>query len=93
MLVDYDKGIENENYDNEIRVFSVPMQWALNYISKHLHMTLDEFKNEYTWDDTWQMYEMALDEEEIVSNTIIGRVELRNRGSLKLEALPMVVEL
>ena len=76
MFTDYDNGIENENYDNEIRVLSVPMWWALGYISKYLHMTLDEFKNEYDWDMSWQMYEMAVSENEIVSDTIVGRCEV-----------------
>lgn len=55
MFTDYENLIENENYDNELIVFEVPRDWAINWIKTELGMSLEEFLNEYTWDDTLAM--------------------------------------
>lgn len=72
MFSDYDNYIENEDYDDTIRVFSVPKQWAVDWI-KHSGYTLDEFLQEYTWDETYEMYEDANSEAVIISEWIEER--------------------
>lgn len=54
-LADHGIEIENDNYDNELIVFEVPRDWAINWIKTELGMSLEEFLNEYTWDDTLAM--------------------------------------
>lgn len=73
MFSDYDNNVENENYDNEIRVFAVPKEWALKWISD-FGMTYEEWCDECTWDDTFQMYSDAVDEEVLIRETIEPRV-------------------
>lgn len=61
MFKNYKTFQENENYDRELRSFTVPKKWASEWIFKTYKMWFDEFLNEYTWDDTYDMYESALD--------------------------------
>ena len=70
---DYDKLIENENYDNEIREVSVPREWAEAFIAANFGMAFDEYLEEWDWDSSCQMYEAALSEGVIASDTISGR--------------------
>lgn len=60
MFSDYEHNIENQNYDNELKVFGVPTAWAVNWIITEGEMTFDEFMNEYTWDNTLAMYDQAV---------------------------------
>ena len=60
MLSDYETGTENENYDDELRVFTVPKEWAVGWIRDTWNMDLDKFLEVYTWDDTYQMYLYAM---------------------------------
>ena len=34
MFLDYDEMLENSNYDNELREFTVPTQWATAWIRR-----------------------------------------------------------
>lgn len=56
MFTDYENNIENENYDYEMRVFSVPDEWLVRWFDLNGIKSLNAFESEYTWDDTWQMY-------------------------------------
>lgn len=69
MFTDYENMIENKNYDHEHRVFEVPRDWALKWIDENTHYE-DGFWNEYTYDDTMQMYEDALRAGALISETI-----------------------
>lgn len=69
MFTDYENLIENENYDYEHRVFEVPRDWALEWISKNARYD-DGFWNEYTYDDTFQMYEDACKAGVLISEAI-----------------------
>lgn len=60
MFTDYDGLIENENYDYECRIIEVPIAWASTWVHRNREMTLNEFWDEYTYDDTIQMYEDAI---------------------------------
>lgn len=62
VYIDYENEIENENYDNEIKAFSVPKDWATAWARTTCGITLDEFRNEYTYDDTAQMLDDAYDQ-------------------------------
>ena len=60
MFTDYEAGIENENYDNEVLMFTVPADWATEFIRKNFHMTVIRFGMEYDWDGTLQIHEAAV---------------------------------
>lgn len=73
MFVDEDCAEENLEYDREIRVFDVDKSWAIDWVFIHYRMGLDDFINEYTWDDTFQMYEDAKISGTLISETIEER--------------------
>ena len=62
--------IECEDYDNEVRYFTIPMSWLADYVLHTWYMELDQFFKECTWDDTWQLYEMAKAEGVLISERI-----------------------
>jgi DNA-directed RNA polymerase subunit RPC12/RpoP len=70
MFINYDKGIENPDYDNQTRFIKVPMKWAVEWIRSKCDMTYDKFMEEYTWDETFFMYESALSEGVLISESI-----------------------
>jgi hypothetical protein len=79
MFTDYEELIENENYDNEIREFTVPEAWATEWMLRECKMTPEEFNDWYTWDVTDQMYLDAINEKVLVSTEIIdGRMPMRD---------------
>ena len=73
MFLDYEEGTENPNYDNETRVFCVPLEWAKRWIEIIADMTMEEFENEYTWDESFAMYEAAVEDNVILYEAIIER--------------------
>ena len=73
MFLDYEEHIENENYDNETRVFEVPEVWALKWISKKAPWDVPEFWDEYTWDETYGMYEDAIRDNVLIAEHIESR--------------------
>lgn len=72
MMSDYENQIENPDYDDTIRVFSVPKPWVMKWLNQNDY-TLDEFMSTYTWDDTFRMYEDATAEKVIISEEIKDR--------------------
>ena len=64
---------ENENYDNELRLFAVPKDWAVTWIRKTYDMTLGEFLMEYIWDMTYHMFICAKDDGTLIEEAIIER--------------------
>ncbi len=66
-------GEENLNYDNEIRVFSVPYPWFKDYVAQELEQTIDEFYDTYTYDWSIQMYDTAVAEDMIIKESIEPR--------------------
>ena len=73
MFTDYDQGIENENYDNEIREFSVPKDWVEKYVSTEFTMTLPEFMEEWDWDASYQMFAAAVSAGVLITDCIRAR--------------------
>ena len=71
MFTDYENMIENEDYDIQMREITVPTAWAKEWVQEHCDMSLDEYENEYTWDDSIQMYEDAKAEGVLISTEII----------------------
>lgn len=71
MFLDNDCKVENENYDNEFREFTVPLGWAVEWMQSECNQTLDEFLNEYTWDETIQMYDDARHQNVLCSTEIL----------------------
>lgn len=81
-IIDDDKVVEfdtypdmaSENYDDEVRWFSVPFFWAEKWIEKNCDgLSVSEFKNMYTWDDTDMMYLDAYAENVLIKNKIEAR--------------------
>lgn len=81
MMIDYERNIENEHYDEQLRYFTVPEKWGNEWIGKFLegvgleNLGYDYFVSLYTWDDTWQMYEDAVKDGVLVEEHIESRVE------------------
>lgn len=73
MMEDYERGIENVEYDHQLRSFEVPVWWAVDFIFITWRMSLEEFLEVYTWDDTYDMYEQAYNDGIIVREEIIER--------------------
>lgn len=73
MFTDYDEYIENENYDDEERVFTVPKDWAIIWIRENCEMSLEEFLDEYTSDDTNDMYCAAILDDVLIEEHIEAR--------------------
>ena len=71
MFLDYDCNVENENYDHQIRLFTVPLNWAVEWMRSECKLTLDEFMKVYTWDETMQMYEDARSENALCATKIV----------------------
>lgn len=68
-------GFENTNYDYELKIFTVPESWAVDWIFKECgdHIDIDNFNSLYTWDDTLQMYCSALEEGVLVEEHVEKR--------------------
>ena len=73
MYKDYENDIENENYDYERKIFTVPSEWAAAWVNKECEMSMGEFMDEYTWDDTLAMYEQAILDDVIAEEHIDAR--------------------
>ena len=73
MFSDYENDIENENYDHELRMFTVPAYWAIKWMREEAEMTKAWFDCQYTWDDTFSMYEAACREGVILKEWIEER--------------------
>lgn len=58
--------LELTTYDNdpgkEWKYFKVPYQWAEKVIKEDFEMTIEDFLNEYIWDDSEQIYFQAENE-------------------------------
>ena len=71
-----DDGSENEKYDETIKKFKVPAEWAAKWIgnwSLESNISASMFKDYYTWDDTLSMYDSAVADNVIVSEEIVER--------------------
>lgn len=69
-------GSENRGYDYEMRIFTVPFQWLYEEFNRDNFGTAsleDLLLNEYTWDDTFFLYERATTDEVIVHEQIVNR--------------------
>ena len=75
MYTDRKNGIENEDYDDEVKVFSVPLAWAEKWLREIFKDTVDDFMDEYTWDDSLYMYEAARTDGVIAMEYDVGREE------------------
>ena len=73
MFDDYDACIENDRYDDELQLFTVPEAWATQWITDHLDMPMKEFMREYTWDETFAMFDAASSQHVVISSEIVDR--------------------
>lgn len=67
---------EDEHYDYVIREFSVPRMWLESIIEELTDgeiSTVQEFLDEYTWDDSLCVYEEAIKNKVLISDEIVPR--------------------
>lgn len=66
---------ENINYDSEYRLFTVPTMWFLEEfkVDNFGCSDIETFLREYTWDDTFFLYERALSDDVIIYDEIAER--------------------
>ena len=68
-----DVFIESQDYDDQKRLFVVPITWVADYVLNTWGMTLNDFFKTCTWDDNWQLYEMAKQKGLLISERIERR--------------------
>lgn len=69
-------GVENPFYDEELLEFTIPYSWLSRYYHEQQlgAFDLDFFlMNEYTWDDTLEIYERAKIDDVVISEHIVER--------------------
>lgn len=69
-------GEENHNYDNEMKVFTIPYDWLSELYRENDFgpYDLDWFlTHEYDWDDTYFIYEQAYIDKVIIDERIVRR--------------------
>lgn len=66
-----DDGNENANYENEFREFGVPKEWVTRWLDGAI--TLEEFLDTYTWDESYFLYQDAVADHAVISDVILGR--------------------
>ena len=71
-LMNRETGEENEEYDDTLRLFTVPTKWLASYLRKE-RMSMREFMSTYTWDDTYFLYKAALYDGVVLSDKIAPR--------------------
>lgn len=64
---------ENPDYDDQLTVFEVPLEWAEQWVVSNGFESMRDFFDNYTWDDTYQMYGEALAQKTVISERIIER--------------------
>ena len=75
----FEDGSENTNYDLELREFTVPFRWVaeefrFDNFGAEAECDLEYFLLEqYTWDDTFWLYERAAADGVIISERIVRR--------------------
>ena len=63
---DNNELVENPKYDDQVRVFWIDEVWFYEYLLKM-------FRDTYTWDETWHVYEEAKRCHAVLHETIEGR--------------------
>lgn len=60
---------EDDEYETkDVQVwFTVPRDWATEWCKENEWESLDQFNDEYIWDDSYEMYIAALDDDVILS--------------------------
>ena len=64
---------ENPDYDDQLTVFEVPLEWAEQWAVGDGFESLEAFLDNYTWDDTYRMYGDALAQKAVLSERITAR--------------------
>ena len=65
-----DDGSVNENYDDEFREFAVSKEWVTRWLDGAI--TLEEFLDTYTWDESYFLYQDAIADHAVISDVILG---------------------
>lgn len=66
--IEYRNTETDELYEEKDIVFwfDVPKEWAENWCKKNGYNSLAEFDNNYVWDDSWNMYCSAKEDNIVV---------------------------
>lgn len=72
MFLDYETGEENPEYDDTLRKFIVPEQWLREWLDQN-GLTMEWLENASTWDDTFDIFLKAGDDDVIIDEYICDR--------------------
>lgn len=64
---------DNKEYQYEMIVFTVSVSWAKDFIRDKWNISIEEFKDRYTWDESLILYDHALLEFAILDEKLEGR--------------------
>lgn len=64
---------ENPDYDNQLTVFEVPLEWAKQWAVSNGFESLRNFLDNYTWDDTYRMYGEAIAQKVVLYERALER--------------------
>ena len=59
-------------------LFTVPREWAENWCKNNEWESLEEFDSEYIWDDSWLMYQSAMDDNVVIDTEDINVETVRS---------------
>lgn len=63
--------VDNESEDSlSSKEFFVPYDWAVQWIQKNQNITIEQFSNEYTSDESGDMYSDAILEGVLISEKV-----------------------
>lgn len=62
-----------DEWESKLLLFTVPSTWLRNVLKEDDIESIDEFLDEYTWDDTEAIYDRALAEHAIVNEQLVER--------------------
>ena len=72
MFLDYETGEENPEYDYTLREFVVPELWLRGWLDQN-GLTMEWLETESTWDDTFDIYIKAYEDDVIIDEYICDR--------------------
>ena len=65
-------GTENPNWDDELLLFTIPYYYFIQWLIDN-DIDFDEFMDEYTWEDTYELYECADTDGKVIKEEVIER--------------------
>ena len=77
--------IDTETESNDVIVwFTVPKEWAENWCKKNKWESLEKFDTEYVWDDSYEMYTDAKEDNVIINAKIEKEINMELTNVMEL---------